>query len=91
MLPNRTKRAWYQDQNARREIDGLITSPDGHFYCWYQDGLLHRENGPALYATNNRDHQYAWYLHGEFYAFIEWLEITPLDEEQKLLLKLQYG
>jgi hypothetical protein len=33
----------------------------------------------------------AWYLHGKRYSFSRWIELTPIDDEQKVLLKLIYS
>ena len=33
--------------------------------CWYKNGLLHREDGPAISWEDN--HYAAWYQHGVFH------------------------
>jgi len=55
---------------------------------WYNDkGDSHRENGPAiLYTSGNM----VWILHDNYYTFKEYLKATPISDEQKLLLRLQY-
>jgi hypothetical protein len=59
------------------------------YQAWFQYGLLHRTDGPASYWTTYAGME--WWLNGERYSFDKWLEETPIDDERKLLLKLQYG
>jgi hypothetical protein len=56
---------------------------------WYNDkGQRHNDEGPAITYTNGDT---CWYINGERYSFKEWLKLTPITDEQKLLLRLQYG
>jgi len=55
---------------------------------YYVNGKKHRENGPAVeYYNGIKD----WYLNGLFYPFEEWLELAPISNEEKILLKLKYS
>lgn len=64
-----------------------ITASNGDI-LWYLNGVLHSIDAPAVeWADGSRE----WWLNGRCYAFKIWLDLTPLDDEQKLLLKLQYG
>jgi hypothetical protein len=55
---------------------------------WYNhDGTRHREDGPAIIWINGNTY---WFLNGELYTFKVWLTLTPITDEQKLLVRLQY-
>jgi|TARA_B110000259_G_scaffold125531_1_gene142082 hypothetical protein len=51
-------------------------------------GWLHRIDGPALTQSNGNVH---WYLNGDLHTFDEWIKLTPISDEEKMLLRLQYG
>jgi len=69
--------------------DGTIT--------WYNDkGDSHREDGPAIiysapYLIALLNGSAFWSWHGNEYTFKDWLKLTTITDEQKLLLRLQYG
>lgn len=66
----------------------VMTKTDGHTYRLL-DGDLHCINGPAVEWA---DGVYGWYLNGRYYEFNHWLIVnTELSEEDKVMLKLQYG
>jgi hypothetical protein len=72
-----------------------IQQPNGSYInvnntvTWYNEqDACHREDGPAIIYSNGSA---AWYLDGNVYPFKEWLILTPISDEQKLLLRLQYG
>jgi hypothetical protein len=70
-------------------IDGpAIEHADG---CkeWVLHGEVHREDGPAVEHANGVN---SWYLHGKYLKFDAWLNKNQtLTEEDKVMLKLQYG
>jgi hypothetical protein len=75
---------WLHDK--RHRTDGPAKNySDGQ--SWYWHGRLHRTDGPAVLF----DDKLEWYWYGMKISFDDWLELSPLDDEQKLLLKLQYG
>jgi hypothetical protein len=79
----------YKDLHGNfHRLDGpaAITVEGSQF--WFIHGERHRTDGPASMYTNGDNY---WWLDGIPYPFDIWLALTPLDEEQKLLLKLQYG
>ena len=47
---------------------------EGWWWWWRKDGVLHREDGPALITANSR----RWYLHGKCHRedgpAIEWAD-----------------
>ena len=56
---------------------------------WWCRNKIHREDGPAVEYVNGSGY---WYLHGEFYSFDNWLkQTTGLTDEEKVMMKLQYG
>lgn len=64
-------------------------------------GRYHRIDGPALIRSAADCaprpplpplDPFGWYLYGKrFRSFFDWLAESPVDEEQKTLLKLIYG
>jgi len=70
-----------------------VLQPNGSYinkyntFKWYDDkGQYHRTDGP-VYDSNGVTY---WYLNGTQYDFNHWLTLTPIPDEQKLLLRLQY-
>jgi hypothetical protein len=56
---------------------------------WYKHGKSHRVDGPAVVFEEGTIY---WYLDGNAYYFDDWLEAnTYISEEEKVMLKLQYG
>jgi hypothetical protein len=79
---------WYLN-NQRHRIDGpamVYTNGDKE---WFLNDKWHRTDGPAIeYVDGYR----AWYLDGSALFFDKWLEQNNiLLDEEKLMLKLQYG
>jgi hypothetical protein len=75
------------DKQWHREGGPAIIHSNGGKEWWLND-RLHRVDGPAIEFSNGF---VEWYLDGHRYHFERWLELTPKSEEEKLLLKLQYG
>lgn len=79
---------WKYDGVLVQSIDdqpALIS--DGVKY-WFKNGFQHRDNGPAVEGCVHN--KYYWMLYGITYSFEEWLELTQLTIEEKVLLKLRY-
>jgi len=55
---------------------------------WKVNDKLHREDGPALRSFDGICY---WWLNDKLYTFEEWLEKTPISDEEKILLKLKYS
>jgi hypothetical protein len=56
---------------------------------WCLHGANHRDDGPAIERANGTVH---WYLNGRFLSFDDWLmQTTGLTDEEKVMMKLQYG
>jgi len=56
---------------------------------WKVNGKYHREDGPAVEYDDDGDK--FWFLNDVEYSFEEWLEKTPISDEEKILLKLKYS
>jgi hypothetical protein len=78
--------------NAVEQADGSYINKYGRI-AWYNDeGALHREDGPAIIHTGCgsrcRSH---WWLYGINYSFNKWLIKVNKTDEEKMILRLQYG
>jgi len=57
--------------------------------AWFnEEGQFHRVDGPAIVYADGRVY---WYLNDNESSFKEWLKLTPITDEQKLILRLQYA
>jgi hypothetical protein len=62
---------------------------DGELHWYNVHGEFHNTIGPALIYTNGA---VAWYLNNDRYAhFADWLNDSPISDEHKMLLRLQYS
>jgi hypothetical protein len=79
---------WCLYGERHREDGPAVEFADGSKF-WYRHGKSHREDGPADEWTSGNKY---WFLDGYCYTFDEWLEATTLiSEEEKVMMKLQYG
>ena len=76
-----------------REYEAVV-QPDGSYLhedgdvCWYSEvGDIHREDGPSIISP---DGDVEWCLNNIVYTFNDWLKLTPISDEEKMLLRLQY-
>jgi hypothetical protein len=82
--------------NKRWRLDGDLHRVDGPAveYAdgdkeWYLNDEYHRVDGPAVEWSFGDDQ---WWLNDERYDFDKWLAANIyISEEEKLMLKLQYG
>ena len=87
-IDNAGDTVWRLNGQYHREDGPAIEYLDGD-EDWYLHGDYHRTNGPAI-VWHDGDED--WYLHGSCYTFDEWLEAnTEISDEEKVMLKLQYG
>jgi len=79
-----------------QEYDNLSEEESKKPYCieyvdgdkdWVVNDKLHREDGPAEIFEENC----YWSLNGKYYSFEEFIKITPISDEEKILLKLKYS
>jgi hypothetical protein len=55
---------------------------------WYnEEGHTHKEDGPAV---THKTGEIYWFINGTYCDFIDYLKLSPIPDEQKLLLRLQY-
>ena len=87
---------WITDRNYDIDYLAAVEQADGSYLneygdiTWYdnEEGRRHREDGPAVIRTNGK---LFWYLNGVYLPFKRWLLLTPISDEQKMLLRLQYA
>ena len=79
---------WTRDGDYHREDGPAAEWADGDKYWWLND-RIHRVDGPAIESENGNKE---WWLHGSHYTFDEWLDQNhELTDEEKVMMKLQYG
>ena len=81
--------AWYFAGHRHRE-DGpaLFDAISGHEE-WFRYGQIHRIDGPARSRYGEKRE---WFLFNRKHTFNDWLFYNDeIDEEDKTLLKLEYG
>jgi hypothetical protein len=83
------------DRDYDIEYNGSVKQPDGSYMDgdglvgWYnEEGQYHREDGPAFIFSDGVSF---WYLNGTPHSFKEYLRLTPISDENKMILKLQYA
>jgi hypothetical protein len=74
--------------DARLQPDGSYLDNEGDIIWYNKQGEWHNDDGPAIIKS---DGQLWWYLNDKEYSFINWIKRTPVSDEQKLLLRLQYA
>ena len=56
---------------------------------WVNHGQLHRTDGPAIEGP---DGYVRWNIYNQQFTFEDWLKAnTEISEEEKVMLKLEYG
>jgi hypothetical protein len=91
----------HQSKINHREKDikyaGAIQQPDGSYInernivTWYNSkGRRHNSTGPAVIFSELSTLSPQWHLNGKQYLFKAWLTLTPITDETKLLVRLQY-
>ena len=88
MNNNRRRIDHINDYDAVEQSDGSWLHNDGDVYWYNERGDTHREDGPAVISING---DVEWLLNSKRYTLDEWLKLTPISDEQKMLLRLQYG
>lgn len=85
---------WFINGKLHRDDGPAVINKGAHgtlYYAWYWHGILHRKDGPAIIYPETNGLQ--WWLHSSQYeSFEKWLKANnEIDEEDKTLLKLEYG
>lgn len=65
--------------------DKSFHKPMYEFYFYY--GKLHNTLGPAI-KQHEPDYISLWFLFGESYEFNEWLKLSSLPDEEKIILRM---
>ena len=89
-MDNSTRDYHIRKYGAVEQPDGSwLHNRDGEIYWYNENGDVHREDGPAIvYPSGDVE----WYLYAdECDTFEEWLEYTPISDEDKMMLRLRYG
>ena len=76
-----------REYTSTRQPDGSYINDMGTIHWYNTTADIHKEDGPAVIYANGTS---GWFFKGEHYSFNEWLKRTPIPDEQKLLLRLQY-
>jgi hypothetical protein len=64
-------------------------TPNGNRYWFTADRKLHRTDGPAVEFADGFTY---WWLHDKSLSLDEYLDQnTELTDEEKVMMKLQYG
>ena len=82
------------DYDAVGQSDGSWLHDDGDVYWYNRMGEIHREDGPAIIRPYIGYTPYTcvdWYLNDGEYTFDEWLKLSTISDEDKMMLRLQYG
>jgi hypothetical protein len=74
--------------DAKEQSDGSYLDHSGTIIWYNKAGDWHREDGPAVSYTSG---DVGWFLNDISHTFADWLTLTPISDEQKMLLRLQYG
>lgn len=97
-MTKRPARTILLDRTTWKLPDGRLHREDGPAVIYetgeweyYQHHQPHRIDGPALKYFVAGRWVYYWRLNGIHYSFDQWLEKTPISDEDKTLLKLEYG
>ena len=77
-----------KNYGAVLQSDGSYLDSEGHISWFNDDGDSHREDGPS-YILPNGDVE--WAFNDTQYTFDEWIKLTPISDEKKMLLRLQYA
>tara|TARA_B110000259_G_C13736950_1_gene290881 strand:+ start:262 stop:537 length:276 start_codon:yes stop_codon:yes gene_type:complete len=73
------------------QSDGSYIDEDGEHLWFDAAGEYHREDGPAIIYDDGSGDIY-WYINGTKYdLFDEWLKLSPIADEQKMMLRLRYA
>jgi hypothetical protein len=89
-MPDNHRDTHIIEYNAVKQPDGSWLHDDGDEYWYNEEGEIHREDGPAVIRAMPYD-ELDWRLNCRLYSFNEWLKLTPITDEEKMLLKLRYA
>ena len=77
------------NRGAVEQSDGSYVDRSGTISWFNDDGEWHREEGPAvIYIYPDAE---VWWLNNIIYSFNDWLKLSTVSDEQKMMLRLQYA
>ena len=76
------------NRGAELQPDGSYINEWGNILYFDESGGYHRAEGPAIFTTEG--HIY-WWLNDTQYTFNEWLKLSTISDEDKMMLRLRYG
>jgi hypothetical protein len=77
--------------NAVASPDGSNLHNDGDVYWYNELGEIHREDGPAILRPYMEYTCVDWFFNDEEYSLEDWLKLTTIPDEDKMMLRLRYG
>jgi len=80
----------YKVNGKLHREDGPAVIYNNRSWEWFINGKRHREDGPAIEYFDGNPIR-CWYLNNITYSFEEWLEKTPILDEEKVFLRLKYS
>jgi hypothetical protein len=73
---------------AVEQPDGSYIHPKGYIMWYNEAGQSHKEDAPAIMYPNGN---VSWCYKGLSYSFNTWLSLSSVSDEEKMMLRLQYG
>jgi hypothetical protein len=80
-------KTWYQHGKVHRDDGPAYENTDGHKW-WFQHGNCHRDDGPAIRWADGTNE---WWLNHTELTFDKWLNKVDMSDEDKVMMKLEYG
>jgi hypothetical protein len=78
-----------QNYESTEQPNGSYLNKWGEVHWYDTYGNLHREDGPAVIYANGDVY---WFIGGiRMYSINEWFNNTCITDEDKMMLRLQYG
>ena len=75
-------------RGAALQPDGSYINEWGNILYFDESGGFHRAEGPAIIFLNGA---IRWCLNNTIYSFNEWLKLSTISDEDKMMLRLRYG
>jgi len=78
--------------NIKLQDDGSYLHDDGEYFWYNEEGKVHREDGPAIINESDifGERTHSWCINGEDLRFNEFLELSPVCDEVKMMLRFKY-
>lgn len=68
---------------CKRHLGGVL--------AWWEDGVLHREDGPAVVYPNGKRSNAWWYKGARAYSFKDFQLVSSCSDEYISILLLKWG